>query len=131
MNQDMLLEHLKAAERHVAQSREHIAHQREIIAQLQRDGHQLAAEKAAVLLQLLLDTQALHEIDRDRIQRALDQSQPAPVQPAATDGLTAEHCYARADECRARADRTSSNEARQLWLLAAKSWSFLAARFRK
>ena len=126
----MLLEHLKAAERHIALSREHIAHQREIIAHLENDGHHVAAERAAVLLALLLDTQALHEQDRERIERELAKNpeRPAPVQPAAADGLTAEHCHARAHQCLAAADRTSSQEARQLWLLAAENWRFLAKR---
>jgi hypothetical protein len=35
----LLLKHLKAAERHVAQGREHIARQRELIAHLEESGH--------------------------------------------------------------------------------------------
>lgn len=130
MNRAMLLEHLKATERHIAQNREHVADQRELIAHLENDSHQAAAEKAALLLKLLLDTLALHQLDRDRIQHELAKNgqQPALIKPAASDGLTAEHCYARDEECRAKADRTCSNEARQLWLLAARSWSFLADR---
>jgi hypothetical protein len=60
-------------------------HQREIMSHLEHDGHHVAAEKAAALLALLLDTQALHETDRDRIERELSKSpeRSVPVQPAA------------------------------------------------
>jgi hypothetical protein len=70
---------LKAAECHIASlSREHIAHQREIISHLEHDGHHVAAEKAAALLALLLDTQALHEQDRERIEQGLAKIRNGP-----------------------------------------------------
>jgi hypothetical protein len=106
MDRAMLLEHLKVAERHIALSREPYSAPTRIISHLEHDGHHVAAEKAAALLALLLDTQALHEQDRDRIERELAKNpeRPVPVQPAAADGLTAEHCHARAHQCLAAAD---------------------------
>jgi hypothetical protein len=92
----MLLEHLKATERHIARGREHIAHQRELIAHLEHDGHATAAARAKDILQSFLEIQALHESDRERILLALDHAQPQVVQPAASDGLTAElRCTSR------------------------------------
>jgi xanthine/CO dehydrogenase XdhC/CoxF family maturation factor len=128
MDRDMLLEHLKAAERHIARGREHIAHQRELIAELEHDGHATAATRAKDILQSFLEIQALHESDRERMLIALDHAQPPVVLPAASDGLTAEHCVARAEECLARADRCRSPEAKSLWLLAADNWKLLARR---
>jgi hypothetical protein len=39
MDRAILLEHLKAAERHIAQGEKRIAHQEKLVADLDRDGH--------------------------------------------------------------------------------------------
>jgi xanthine/CO dehydrogenase XdhC/CoxF family maturation factor len=120
----MLLEHLKSTERHIARGREHVAHQRELIAELEHDGHATAA-RAKDILQSFLEIQALYESDRERILIALDHAQPPVIQPAASDGLTAEHCVARAEEGLARADRCRSPEAKSLGCWRPTIGSFL------
>jgi len=62
------LEHLAAAEQHVAQDQERIQKQRGIIADLKSHGHDTG--QADALLNTLLNIQALHEQRRDRALRS-------------------------------------------------------------
>lgn len=72
MERNMLQEHLRQAERHIALGARHIARQRELVAELERDGHD--ASTAAQLLSLFEEVQLLHLADRSRMQRALPSS---------------------------------------------------------
>jgi hypothetical protein len=105
---DALLDQLKATERHLATAREHIAHERELLAELEDENHRAAAVRVGELLKSSLETQKLHEWDRERILLALDGKHPVPVRPAAIDGLSAADCLARADNCRAAAIGSNS-----------------------
>jgi hypothetical protein len=71
MDKGTLREHLAQAETHVTEGERHIAEQKARIADLTRDGHAHAAEQARELLAVLLDSQALHVRDRDRLRREL------------------------------------------------------------
>jgi hypothetical protein len=67
MDRAMVLRHLEAAERHVAEGAQHIQRQREIVAKLEADQHTDAAVEARAVLETFLETQEMHEQDRDRI----------------------------------------------------------------
>jgi hypothetical protein len=63
--------HQQKAEEHVAQGERHIARQREIIAELEHDGHDVAAAAARDLLRQFEELQGLHIAHRDRLKDEL------------------------------------------------------------
>jgi hypothetical protein len=65
----MKLDHLAQARRHVAIGERHIARQRELVIELERDGHD--ASSAKQLLVQFEELQALHIADRDRLEQEL------------------------------------------------------------
>ena len=65
MDQGTLQQHLAQAERHIARGVVHLARQRELIAKLDRAGHD--TEEARTILDSLMETQVLHEQDRERL----------------------------------------------------------------
>ena len=65
MDQGVLQQHLAQAERHIAQGVVHLARQRVLIAELHRAGH--ATDEARAILDSLMETQVLHEQDRERL----------------------------------------------------------------
>lgn len=67
----MIADHLKQAERHVADGARHVERQREIVAELEADGHGAAARQAAALLVQFEEVQALLVADRDRLIKEL------------------------------------------------------------
>jgi hypothetical protein len=69
MEQEIRLKRLAAVEAHVSAGLRHIAGQRGTIVELERDGHDTSFAKR--LLAALLQSQALHEGDRDRLIRKL------------------------------------------------------------
>ncbi len=60
-----LADHLRLAERHVADAIVHVERQRHLIEELQRDGHDTAPSRE--LLALFEDMLRLHVEDRDRL----------------------------------------------------------------
>ncbi len=60
-------DHLALAERHVAEGENTVAHQQRIVAELERDGHTAAAEKARELLAKFEEALALHVAHRERL----------------------------------------------------------------
>ena len=72
MDREMILRQLEQAERHVADGRASIEKQERLIAQLERDG--LDATEATRLLEMLLDTQALHERHLKTIQAEMEEN---------------------------------------------------------
>ena len=64
--------HLTQAERHAAEGRQLVARQEALIAELDRDGHD--ATGARKVLEILQDTQMLHEAD---VQRLIEELQAA------------------------------------------------------
>jgi hypothetical protein len=75
MDRATLLQQLAEAEHHMAEGRRHLTHQETIIAALDRDGHDTT--DALALLATMRETQALHQQERDRILRKLDQPERA------------------------------------------------------
>ncbi len=71
MERDILEQHLVEAEAHVVQGERHLAEQRARISELERDGHDKAAEQARELLAVMLQSQQLHIRNRDRMRREL------------------------------------------------------------
>ncbi len=68
MRQEIVERHLKAAERHIAIGAACVARQRVVIARLERsDSHKALLREAVRLLAQLLNIQALHLADRDRL----------------------------------------------------------------
>src|SRR5215471_18386455 len=65
MDQGALQQHLAQAERHIAQGVVHLARQRALIAELDRAGHD--TEEARAILDTLMETQVLHEQDREHL----------------------------------------------------------------
>ena len=65
MDQAALQQHLAQAERHIARGVVHLARQRELIAELDRAGHD--TEEARAILDTLMETQVLHQQDRERL----------------------------------------------------------------
>jgi hypothetical protein len=65
MDQGALQQHLAQAERHIARGVVHLARQRELIAELDRTGHD--TEEARAILDTLMETQVLHQQDRERL----------------------------------------------------------------
>ena len=72
MDLDILKQHLKQAEEHVAVGQKHIARQAEIIAELEADGHDVTDSRR--LLQLFEEVQALHVAGRDRLRRLVEEA---------------------------------------------------------
>jgi hypothetical protein len=72
MNRVILLEHLKEIEGYLAQGLAQIAQQRSCITELESGGRD--SRKARALLEVLLETQALHEESRLRILGELAQA---------------------------------------------------------
>ncbi len=70
MDRHMLLEHLAKANEHVLLGERHVRRQRELVAELERDGHDTTG--ARKLLEQFEKLQAMHEADRDRIERELE-----------------------------------------------------------
>jgi len=60
-----LQQHLAQTERHIARGKVHLARQRALIAALDRAEHD--AEEARAILDSLMETQVLHEQDRERL----------------------------------------------------------------
>jgi hypothetical protein len=60
-----LQQHLAQTERHIARGEVHLARQRALIAELDRAGHD--TEEARAILDSLMETQVLHEQDRERL----------------------------------------------------------------
>jgi hypothetical protein len=79
MDRSLIIYHLQAACRRVAEGEQHIAQQHEIIASLERNGLDTAPAKA-VLLQFE-ELQGLHVAHRDGLQEEL-----ANREPGATEG---------------------------------------------
>jgi hypothetical protein len=71
MAQDVLQQHLAQAERHMAQGVVHLARQRALITELDRAGHN--TEEARAILESLMETQLLHQQDRERLLRLASQ----------------------------------------------------------
>jgi len=69
MDQQMLLDHLKQAEQHVALGKGHVALQQRLIADLERDGHDTTDARA--LLKQFEEIQVLHLEHHDRLLREL------------------------------------------------------------
>lgn len=69
MDQQMLLDHLKQVEQHVALGKGHVALQQRLIADLDRDGHDTTDARA--LLKQFEGIQVLHLEHRDRLLREL------------------------------------------------------------
>ena len=65
MDQGVLQQHLAQAERHIAQGVVHLARQRALIAELHRAGHD--TDEARAILDSLMETQVLHQQDRERL----------------------------------------------------------------
>ena len=65
MDQGALQQHLAQAERHIAQGVVHLARQRVLITELHRAGHD--TDEARAILDSLMETQALHQQDRERL----------------------------------------------------------------
>src|SRR5215471_2286954 len=71
MDRRALLQRLAQAERHIAEGMVHLARQRALIAELTRAGHD--SEEACVILDTLMETQLLHEQEREHLQRLASQ----------------------------------------------------------
>ena len=69
MNREMIIDHLKQAERHIAEGRGHVERQRQIVEELVRRGDD--ARRSTALLELFEETLAKHIEDRDRIRSEL------------------------------------------------------------
>ena len=69
MDRNILLQHLAQTERHIAEGEEHLAQQTLLIEKLERHGHD--SEDARALLKTMIETQALHKQDRDRVLKEL------------------------------------------------------------
>jgi len=68
MDQGTLQQHLAQTERHIAQGVVHLARQRALIAKLDRAGHETdETEEARAILDSLIETQVLHQQDRERL----------------------------------------------------------------
>jgi hypothetical protein len=67
----MVERHLAEAEAHVAKGQEHVARQIEIVGELERGGHERAAQAARDLLATFELTQAASIGDRDRLRAQL------------------------------------------------------------
>jgi len=87
MDQGVLQQHLAQAERHIAQGVVHLARQRVLIAELHRAGHD--TDEARAILDSLMETQVLHQQDRERLLRLASQREdrataerPKAYQPA-------------------------------------------------
>ncbi|MBR0800939.1 hypothetical protein JQ615_36810 [Bradyrhizobium jicamae] len=70
MDRIVLQQHLDLAQRHAAEGRRHLARQEELIAKLRDHGHDFA--QAIEVLDLLRETQALHEQDVKRLSKELE-----------------------------------------------------------
>ena len=68
MNRE-IIDHLKQAQRHVAEGRAHVDRKRRIVEELVRDGKD--AGRSRNILELFEDTLEMHIEDRDRLLRAL------------------------------------------------------------
>jgi len=71
MDRRALLQHLAQAERHIAEGMVHLARQRALIAELTRAGYD--SEEACVILDTLIETQLLHEQEREHLLRLASQ----------------------------------------------------------
>ena len=87
MDQGVLQQHLAQAERHIAQGVVHLARQRVLITELHRAGHD--TDEARAILDSLMETQVLHQQDRERLLRLASQREdrataerPKAYQPA-------------------------------------------------
>ena len=69
MDRNILLQHLAQTKRHIAEGEEHLAQQTLLIEKLERHGHD--SEDARALLKTMIETQALHKQDRDRVLKEL------------------------------------------------------------
>ena len=71
---EMLEDHLVQSSEHVAAGERQLSRQRRIVAELERCGHDSANAKER--LALFEDLQRLHEADRDRLLREVDNWRP-------------------------------------------------------
>jgi hypothetical protein len=67
----MMVDHLKQAQLHVALGEKHIARQYDIISELERDGNDSEADQARELLAAFEEMQEEHISHRDRIEEEL------------------------------------------------------------
>ena len=71
MDRDLVLRHLAEVERHILQGETHLAKQLALIAELEHHGHDTRGAQA--ILTTMRETQALHQQDRERILRGLQE----------------------------------------------------------
>ena len=72
MNREMLVDHVKLAERHVNEGERILKHQREVVAHLRRDQHsQPLIDSAETLLRSFEDVQRMHLEDLARLRTEL------------------------------------------------------------
>lgn len=75
MNREMLLHHLRQAHQHIEEGRLHMARQHALIAQLEARGEDAAHARRA--LAMLEQMQAQHVADGQKIEKALEEGEPA------------------------------------------------------
>jgi hypothetical protein len=73
MDQGALQQHVAQAERHISRGVVHLAQQWALIAELDRAGHD--TEEARAILDTLMETQVLHQQDRERLLRLISQGE--------------------------------------------------------
>lgn len=72
MDREMILDHLKQAERHVAEGERVLEHQRTVIDHLRRDGHgDPMIDAAERLLRSFEEVQSMHIADVERLRGEL------------------------------------------------------------
>jgi hypothetical protein len=71
MDREMLQQHLKQTEEHIALNGKHLYERRALISRLERDGRYDEITAAKELLAQLEETRRLHLWDKERLQRAL------------------------------------------------------------
>jgi hypothetical protein len=76
VDETMLRDHLRLAERHVAEGTEHLRRQRAIVAGMEREGQD--ASLARDTLALFEKSQATHLADRDRLRAEIHAARPGP-----------------------------------------------------
>jgi hypothetical protein len=71
MDRAIIVEHLKIAERHIAEGEALIARQSDLLAQLEREGDRIIVAEAKKLMTRFEEIQRLHLADRDRLRAEL------------------------------------------------------------
>jgi len=120
MDRWALLQHLAQAERHVAEGMVHLARQRALIAELTQAGHD--SEEACAILDTLMETQLLHEQEREHLLRLASQpehgataEQPKTYRPDSIRQEDAQR-WARLWEMEQRASKLLSHPAPSTFL---------------